>query len=64
LRSRKKSIYRQVRRHGVEVSNRLTATRLLTAPDGRIAGAIALDSREGRLVVARQGGHPPPLWLD
>jgi succinate dehydrogenase/fumarate reductase flavoprotein subunit len=49
----KKSIYRQIRRHGVEVSNRLTATRLLTAPDGRIAGAIALDSREGRLVVAR-----------
>ena len=49
----KKAIYRQIRRHGVEVSNRLTATRLLTAPDGRVAGAIALNSREGNLVVVR-----------
>jgi succinate dehydrogenase/fumarate reductase flavoprotein subunit len=49
----KKAIYRQIRRHGVAISNRLTATRLLTAPDGRIAGAVALDSREGALVVIR-----------
>jgi succinate dehydrogenase/fumarate reductase flavoprotein subunit len=49
----KKAIYKQIRRNGVEVSNRLTATRLLVAPDGRIAGAIALDSRGGDLVVVR-----------
>jgi succinate dehydrogenase/fumarate reductase flavoprotein subunit len=49
----KKAIYKQIRRNGVEVSNRLTATRLLVAPDGRIAGAVALDSRGGDLVVVR-----------
>ncbi len=49
----KKMIYKQIRRLGVEVSNRLTATRLLVGHDGRIAGAIALDSRGGDLVVVR-----------
>jgi len=49
----KKMIYKQIRRLGVEVSNRLTATRLLVARDGRIAGAVALDSRGGDLVVVR-----------
>lgn len=49
----KKVIFRQLRKAGVEVSNRLTATRLLVGKDGRIAGAIALESREGELVVIR-----------
>ena len=49
----KKVIFRQIKRFGVEVSNRLTATRLLTGKDGRAAGAIALDSRSGDLVVVR-----------
>jgi len=49
----KKVIYKQLRRRGVETSNRLTATRLLVAPDGRIAGALALDSRSGEFVVVR-----------
>jgi len=49
----KKAIYKQIRRIGVEVGNRLTATRLLVAPDRRIAGAIALDSRAGDLLVVR-----------
>lgn len=49
----KKMIYKQIRRLGVEVSNRLTATKLLVSHDGRIAGAVALDSRGGDLVVVR-----------
>ena len=49
----KKTIYKQIRRLGVEVSNRLTATKLLVSHDGRIAGAVALDSRGGDLVVVR-----------
>lgn len=49
----KKVIFRQLRKAGVEISNRLTATRLLIGKDGRIAGAIALESREGKLVVIR-----------
>lgn len=48
----KKVIYRQIRKLGIEVSNRLTATRLLTA-QGRIAGVMALDSRSGDFVVVR-----------
>jgi succinate dehydrogenase/fumarate reductase flavoprotein subunit len=48
----KKVIYRQIRKLGIAVSNRLTATRLLTAP-GRIAGVMALDSRSGEFVVVR-----------
>ncbi len=49
----KKFIYKQIRKLGVEVSNRLIATRLLVAADGRIAGAMALDSRSGDFVVIR-----------
>jgi succinate dehydrogenase/fumarate reductase flavoprotein subunit len=49
----KKVIFRQIKRLGVEVSNRLIATRLLTGRDGRIAGTVALDSRSGDLVVIR-----------
>jgi succinate dehydrogenase/fumarate reductase flavoprotein subunit len=49
----KKFIYKQIRKLGVEVSNRLIVTRLLVARDGRIAGAMALDSRNGDFVVIR-----------
>ncbi|MDR2365727.1 MAG: fumarate reductase/succinate dehydrogenase flavoprotein subunit [Zoogloeaceae bacterium] len=49
----KKVIFRQIKRLGVEVSNRLTATRLLIGKDGRVAGAIALDSRSGEIVLVR-----------
>jgi succinate dehydrogenase/fumarate reductase flavoprotein subunit len=48
----KKVIYRQIRKLGVDISNRLTATRLLT-DQGRIAGVMALDSRSGDFVVVR-----------
>jgi succinate dehydrogenase/fumarate reductase flavoprotein subunit len=41
----KKVLYRQLKRARVEVTNRLVATRLLTAKDGRIAGAMAFDCR-------------------
>ncbi|MDR2788276.1 MAG: fumarate reductase/succinate dehydrogenase flavoprotein subunit [Candidatus Accumulibacter sp.] len=49
----KKVIFRQLKRLGVEISNRLTATRLLTGKDGRVAGTVALDSRSGDIVVIR-----------
>jgi len=49
----KKLIYRQLRRLGIEITNRWIVTRLLTGPDGRAAGAIALDSRTGEIAVIR-----------
>lgn len=49
----KKVIFRQLRKAGVEINNRLTATRLLVGKDGRIAGTMALDSRTGDFVVVR-----------
>lgn len=49
----KKVLYKQIRKVGVEVSNRLTTTRLLVGADGRIAGAMALESRSGDFVVIR-----------
>lgn len=49
----KKVIFRQLRKAGVEISNRLVTTRLLLGADGRIAGAMALDSRSGEFVVIR-----------
>jgi len=49
----KKHIFKKLRKVGVEVSNRLTTTRLLVGSDGRIAGAMALDSRSGEFVVIR-----------
>jgi succinate dehydrogenase/fumarate reductase flavoprotein subunit len=52
----KKVIFKQLRKVGVEVSNRLTTTRLLVGKDGesqRIAGALSLDSRSGEFVVIR-----------
>lgn len=49
----KKVLFKQIRKLGVEISNRLTATRLLVGAEGRIAGALALDSRTGDFVVIR-----------
>ena len=49
----KKLIYRQLRRLGIEITNRWIVTRLLTGDDGRIAGAFALDSRTGETAVIR-----------
>lgn len=47
----KKVIYKQIRKLGVDVTNRLITTRLLLARDGSVAGAMALDSRSGEFVV-------------
>ncbi|MGO4712690.1 fumarate reductase/succinate dehydrogenase flavoprotein subunit [Bradyrhizobium sp. 2TAF24] len=49
----KKALYRQLRRERVLISNRFMATRLLTAADGRIAGAIAVNTRTAELLVLR-----------
>ena len=49
----KKVIYKQIRKQGVDVTNRLIATRLLLAKDGSVAGAMTLDSRSGEFVVIR-----------
>jgi succinate dehydrogenase/fumarate reductase flavoprotein subunit len=49
----KKILTRTIRRSGVRVSNRVMATRLLTAPDGRIAGVIGLNVRDGGLEIIR-----------
>jgi succinate dehydrogenase/fumarate reductase flavoprotein subunit len=47
----KKILYRQLRKARVEVTNRYIATRLLTAADGRLAGAIAFDTRTADCLV-------------
>jgi succinate dehydrogenase/fumarate reductase flavoprotein subunit len=49
----KKILTKMIRRSGVRVSNRLMATRLLTAADGRIAGVLALNVRDGTFHVVR-----------
>ena len=49
----KKVLYRQLKRTRVEITNRLVATRLLTADDGRIAGAMAFDCRTADFHVVR-----------
>jgi len=48
----KKILTRMIRRAGVRVSNRVMATRLLTA-GGRVAGVVGLDVRTGDLHVIR-----------
>ena len=48
----KKVLFRQLRKAGVETTNRLTATRLLTS-GGRVAGTLAVDARTAELVVVR-----------
>jgi succinate dehydrogenase/fumarate reductase flavoprotein subunit len=49
----KKAIYRQLRRTRVLISNRYMATRLLTGSDGRIAGAVAVNTRSADFLVLR-----------
>jgi succinate dehydrogenase/fumarate reductase flavoprotein subunit len=49
----KKVLYRRLKRVRVEITNRLVATRLLTAEDGSIAGAMAFDCRTGDFHVVR-----------
>jgi succinate dehydrogenase/fumarate reductase flavoprotein subunit len=49
----KKVLFKQVRKLGIDISNRLVATRLLLGADGRVAGTMALDSRSGDFVVIR-----------
>ena len=49
----KKALYRQLRRVQLLISNRFMATRLLTARDGRIAGAIAVNTRTSEFLVLR-----------
>ncbi|MDB5770605.1 MAG: frdA, partial [Burkholderia sp.] len=49
----KKVLYRRLKRVRVEITNRLVATRLLTAGDGSIAGATAFDCRSGDFHVIR-----------
>ncbi len=49
----KKVLYRQLRRLQVQVTNRFMATRLLTAADGRVCGAIAVNTRTSEFLVIR-----------
>jgi succinate dehydrogenase/fumarate reductase flavoprotein subunit len=49
----KKILTRTIRRAGVRVSNRVMATRLLTGADGRIAGVVGLNVRDGSLEIIR-----------
>jgi succinate dehydrogenase/fumarate reductase flavoprotein subunit len=48
----KKALYRQLRRARLLISNRFMATRLLVG-DGRIAGAVAVNTRTAELLVIR-----------
>jgi len=49
----KKAIYRQLRRARILISNRYMATRLLTGTDGRIAGAISVNTRTAEILVIK-----------
>lgn len=49
----KKALYRQLRKAQVLISNRFMATRLLNAPDGAVAGAVAVNTRTAELLVIR-----------
>ena len=49
----KRALYRQLRRAQLLISNRFMATRLLTGVDGRIAGAVAVNTRTGEFLVIR-----------
>ncbi len=49
----KKALYRQLRRAQLLITNRYMATRLLTAADGRIAGAVAVNTRTAEFLVVR-----------
>ncbi|KIO48396.1 fumarate reductase/succinate dehydrogenase flavoprotein subunit [Nitrosospira sp. NpAV] len=49
----KKVLYRRLKRTRVGITNRLVATRLLMATDGRVAGAMAFDCRTGIFHIIR-----------
>ncbi|MBG04831.1 MAG: fumarate reductase/succinate dehydrogenase flavoprotein subunit [Rhodospirillaceae bacterium] len=49
----KKALYRQLRRKQILISNRFMATRLLNGADGRIAGAIAVNTRTAEFLVIK-----------
>ncbi len=49
----KKVLYRKLKQTRVNVTNRLVATRVLIADDGRVAGALAFDCRSGVYTVIR-----------
>jgi succinate dehydrogenase/fumarate reductase flavoprotein subunit len=49
----KRVLYRQLRRAQVLISNRYMATRLLTGRDGRIAGAVAINTRTAGFLTIR-----------
>ncbi len=49
----KKALYRQLRRARILLSNRYMATRLLTSSSGRIAGAIAVNTRTAEFLVLK-----------
>lgn len=49
----KKALYRQLRRARLLLTNRYMATRLLTSSEGRIAGAIAVNTRSAEFLVIK-----------
>lgn len=49
----KKAIYRQLRRARILISNRYMATRLLKSSDGRIAGAVSVNTRTAEILVIK-----------
>jgi succinate dehydrogenase/fumarate reductase flavoprotein subunit len=49
----KKVLYRELRRRKVTLSQRFMATRLLVGTDGRVAGAIGVNTRTSELLVVR-----------
>jgi len=49
----KKALYRQLRRARILISNRYMATRLLIASDGRVAGAISVNTRTAEMLVIK-----------
>ncbi len=49
----KKALYRQLRRARILISNRYMATRLLTSSDGRVAGAISVNTRTAEILVIK-----------
>ena len=49
----KKVLYRQLRRLQVSVTNRYMATRLLKSEDGRIAGAVGVNTRTSEFLVVK-----------
>jgi succinate dehydrogenase/fumarate reductase flavoprotein subunit len=49
----KRVLYRQLKRARVEITNRVVATRLLTGPNGEIAGVMGFDCRTADIYVIK-----------